>query len=171
MCLLIVQSRLHCSSSSSSVWIPLSFFQQMTFHCWFYTSWRLSKTMTSLWRIRESPFNWMNASPLRHSETWSGYTVNHNASQCSLPPSIVSAPVRSATHVSDRLTSAARYISPLAAAASRELHAAVCLPLPFPFASLFIPALSSPLLFLTPHLHLRVIFLPAEYAGQSDTLL
>lgn len=45
---------------------------------------------------------------------------------CSQPLLHCAGPARSAADVSERLTSPARSISPLAAASSRELHVAVC---------------------------------------------
>lgn len=80
-----------------------------------------------------APFSRMNAYPteLLAAETrwtWSGHgsTVNPTASQCSQPLLHCVGPARSAADVSERLTSPARSISPLAAASSRELHVAVC---------------------------------------------
>lgn len=83
---------------------------------------------------RGAPFScWNECIPtellaVEPQQTWSGYspTVNQIASRCSLPPCIVSALFALLPNVSERLTSAACNISPLAAASSCELHVAVC---------------------------------------------
>lgn len=119
-------------------------------------------------------------------QTWSGYspTVNHDASQCSLPLSIVSALFA---------------LLPMCQNGSHPRHATSLpwlLPLPVSFTQLSVslpltPRITfsplshfvfshqplslslsfSPAPFPPPHPPPRSDFLPAEYAGQSDTLL
>lgn len=72
--------------------------QLMTFRYSCYTSQHLSRTMTMSQEGIAHPIQLSECIPtellaVETQQTWSGYssTVNHNASQCSLPPSIVSA--------------------------------------------------------------------------------